>query len=239
VKQLIWRKLHGGGYKMNALFWKKNKELLNSKKFIVVLFISAIITVFMIIRPIELNKLIFGLFLFNSLLYWIILFSIEDFIFAEAILGTKIAIKDIWLNNIIVNNLYSFIGAIIQLTIVLGVTNRLKDIEFINILDCIMSIMIGFGLTAFSTFYISDYSKIRNLISSIGGIINILLFFYMISVRGNIYILYENRYYVLTVSLILLLFSARFVLKFTNSEKFIINIKKIGQAYDNSKSIDE
>lgn len=225
---------------MGAILWKKNKELMNNKKKLFLVFLILVVTmVVLIVNPIELRDTVFGLPVFNSILFWLLLFSIEDFVYAEGVLGTNITIKEMWIGNIIMINLFSFISSVVQSAIILRITNKLGQITFINFFDGISAFVIGLGLVAFATFYISDYSKIRNIVSSVGGIINIAILGYMVVVSGNLNKVYQYRFYVLVISILLSGFSVISVYNFSSSEKFIMNIKNLGQAYDNASNIDE
>lgn len=228
------------GIVMKALYWKKFKEIENSKKkvlFIAVLLIA--VTGFLIVVPINTNYLMYGLPLFNGLVFWILFFSVEDFVFAESILGTKLSIKDMWFSSILLFNLVSFLISLIQIAIITVSLNRFNDIG----VECIFHIFVAFltagGLTAFSTYYISDYSKMRNFISSIGGIVNVIILAYILMQSGKISLLYKYRIYLCGISILLLGYSVVMVFYKSSSEKFVNNIKKLGQAYDNVKTLDE
>lgn len=234
------KKLCGGGYNMGAILWRKNKELMNNKKKLLFLMIlMVILTIMIIFRKIEVQDIMFGIPIFNCMLFWLFLFTVEDFVYAEGVLGTKIIIKDIWLGNMFLINIFSFIFSFIQVIIFLIVNNKWGGLSFINILDFIIAFIIGTSLIAFATFYISDYSKMKNIISSIGGVVNIAVFIYILIAKGNLSNIYEYRFYLFIISVVLLGFSIIIVDKYSNTEKFIMNVKNLGQTYDNASTLDE
>lgn len=225
---------------MSALFWKKMKEICNHRVRLIITIISPIIsTIWIVMNPIEIKYLVFSLPLFNIFLFWLLLFSVEDFVYAEVVLATKIKIKDMWITSIAMISLVSLVSVLIEFFVILLIANRFNEVTIVTIIDFIMAYIIGLGLLAFSTYYISDYSNQRNIVSSVGGVINLLILGYIIINNGAIEIIYSNKILMFCVSIVLFLYSYLIVCKFSCAERFIVNIKKIGQAYDNHQSIDE
>ncbi len=114
-----------------------------------------------------------------------------------------------------------------------------KEMTVINIVHFIISMISGSGLIAFSTYYISDYSKTRNIISSIGGSFNLAILIYVIVTKGRAEIIYSNIVLLFGMSIILGVASIVMVCKYSRIEAFVNNIKKSSDSYNNKNYIDE
>ncbi|SET03369.1 hypothetical protein [[Clostridium] polysaccharolyticum] len=222
---------------MDALLWKKFKEIKNQRiRTAVILAFPFLISIILIINPVHGVGLSASLPLFNLMICWLLMFNIEDFVFAEVVFGTGINIWKMWcfdmLYSIITAAFYT--GIEILLLSVLGAGNYRIDIVKLFVSFCC-----GCGLICFATCYICDYSKLKNYISSIGGIFNFLLLGYICVTYGQAVWLIKYLNPLFAVSIILAVFSIVIVYKFSRIEKFVNNIRKLSDGYENKNFIDE
>ncbi|HWT73195.1 MAG TPA: hypothetical protein VN258_00510 [Mobilitalea sp.] len=225
---------------MRALLWKKEKELsTNIIRVIASAILPIIILVSMILQKYSFIEIMVLLPMVTIILLWMALYSIEDIVFAEVVLGTNITFKDFWLFNLLFESMIGLVYSFILGLFTYLLRYHDTSINFNTLLQIVISFVNGFGLIAFATFYISNYSKVRNMISSIGAIFNISIIVVVFATPNIARLLIEYRYLLLLASVLLTITSYLAVTKFSNIEDFIVNIKKMGQAYDNSRSIDE
>lgn len=222
---------------MDALVWKKLMEIKNQKmKIVVILAFPFLISRFLIIKPIQGAELAVSLPLFNFIVCWILMFSIEDFVYAEVVFGTGINIWKMWRFNmmyiIVTAALYTGIETV--LVSFLGVENCRIDW-----LQLIISFCCGFGLVCFATCYISDYSKVKNYISSAGGLCNFVILGYICMTYGKATLLVKYLNPLFALSIILAVFSVGIVYKFSRIEKFVNNVSQLSEGYENKNFIDE
>lgn len=225
---------------MPAILWKKIKEIRNQKfKIAILILLPILISASLILNPISINKLCISLPLLNIILSWIIMFSVEDFVYAEVVFGTGISIWDMWLLNIGCIILTGFIYTMLQFTFILYFTEIYQHINISIICKMLISFIIGIGLICFSTYYICDYSKKRNYISSIGGIFNFIVLGYILMTYGNVTLISSHLLPLFIASFILTIFSLIMVYRYNKIEDFINNIKQLSDGYDNKNYIDE
>lgn len=225
---------------MSAILWKKIKEISNQKfKIAIIILLPILISVSLILNPISFNRLCISLPLLNIILSWILMFSVEDFVYAEVVFGTGISIWDMWLLNIGCIIITGFIYTIFQFTFILFFIDINQHINLIFICKILISFITGIGLICFSTYYICDYSKKRNYISSIGGIFNFIVLGYILMTNGNVTLISSHLLPLFIVSFILAVFSIIMVYRYNKIEDFINNIKQLSDNYDNKNYIDE
>lgn len=226
---------------MKALFWKKLKELYINKIRIVASAMVPLLYIFgMIYQGYSFDDILFLFPIITIILCWIILYSVEDIIFAEVVLGTGITIKDIWLFNLFFEVVIGFLYSIILVVITYLIKFNDTIITFNNIFTLFFAFVCGLGLISFATFYVSDYSRIKNIFSSIGAIVNIAIIIFVFAAPKWVAIIVDNGFtLIITISLLLCLISYYIVKNFSNPEKFVMNIKKLGLTYENNQSIDE
>ncbi len=225
---------------MTAVLWKKIKEISNQKfKIAILILLPIAISVLLIINPININNISSSLPLLNIILCWIIMFNIEDFVYAEVVFGTGISIWDMWLINIGCIIATGFFYTILQFTFIIYFTGIYQHINLIVICKMIISFITGFGLICFSTHYICDYSKKRNYISSIGGIFNFVILSYIVMTYCNATLISTHLLPLFIVSLILAVYSIVMVCKYSKIENFVNNVKQLSDGYDNKNYIEE
>lgn len=222
---------------MDALLWKKLMEIKNQKiKIAVILVFPFLVGILLIIKPIQGTGLAVSLPLFNLMVCWLLMFSIEDFVYAEVVFGTGIDIWKMWSFNmmyiIVTAALYTGIEAV--LIAFLGTENGRMDM-----LQLLFSFCCGCGLICFATCYISDYSKAKNYVSSVGGIFNFLILGYICMTYGKAALLEQYLNPLFVVSIVLAVLSIGSVYKFSRIEKFVNNIRQLSDGYENKNFIDE
>ena len=109
----------------------------------------------------------------------------------------------------------------------------------IDWLQLIISFCCGCGLVCFATCYISDYSKVKNYISSAGGLCNFVILGYICMTYGKATLLVKYLNPLFALSIILAVFSVGIVYKFSRIEKFVNNVSQLSEGYENKNFIDE
>ncbi|BCJ92728.1 hypothetical protein acsn021_02970 [Anaerocolumna cellulosilytica] len=225
---------------MGALCWKKGKEILTNKiKLVVSLFLPVLVFGWIVYNKNTMENIFFIFPLVSILLFWLVMFSIEDYIYTEAILGTNVTLKDVWVSNLFLTTFVGFFYSLVLSIIYLVFTNQMHVIFEIGFLVNMMSgLIIGGGLVAFSTFYISNYSKLRQTISSIGSIGSLALLVVLLLTDQKMIIL-ENKSLLVMILAVTGLLSFVVVDKYSSPEAFLCNIKKLGQVYEDKQTTDE
>ncbi len=225
---------------MNAVLWKKIKGICNQKfKIVLLIVLPIVISVLLIMNPMPITNLSISLPLFNIIFCWCIMFNVEDFVYAEVVFGTGIRIWDMWLVNIGCIIVTGFVHTILQFVLIACFANACMYINLTIICKMLISFIIAFGLICFSTYYICDYSKKKNYISSIGGIFNIVILGYIVMTLGDVKLISLYLIPIGIVSVILAVFSIVMVYKYSKIENFINNIKKFSDVYENKNYLDE
>lgn len=233
---------------MEAIMWKKIKELKKNKiRMAAFIALPIVILSWLIFENVPFKYIVAYFPMIIVLLYSIITFSIEDFIFAEVVLSTNITIKKMWLSNIIfiLFSGYFYSNILIIITNLcrnnlIGIYN-ISQFSFNNdyIIKNLGCILLSAGFLSFSTFYISSYSYIRQIISSIGSIINIVLIGAPILFPSCFNILAEYNLLLYSISIILIIFSYLIITYLSNPEELIVNLQNLGKTYESTQTIDE
>lgn len=228
---------------MKALLWKKVKEIKRNKvKLLAALMLPIIMLGWMLILKINFKYIVSYFPLMVILLDSVILFSIEDFVFAEVILCTNIKIKDIWGSNIIFLNLigYVYSNILILLSVFLCKYIDLScTINYISIIQNLSCILVGIGFLAFSTVHVSSYSYFRQILGSIGAIINIM-FFIAPMVYPKVFLFYDRfSLVILLAAMILFVISYLIVTFLSKTEELIKNLQSLNKTYKDTQTIDE
>lgn len=222
---------------MDALLWKKLMEIKNQKiKTAVILVFPFLISMILIMKPLQGDGLAVSLPLFNLIICWLLMFNIEDFVYAEVVFGTGIDIWKMWRFNMmyIISTAAFYVRIEIVMISVLGTGNY-----SIDIVKLLISFGCGCGLICFATCYISDYSKLKNYISSIGGIFNFIILGYICVTYGKSDLLIKYLNPLFAMSIVLAILSIGIVYKLSRIEKFVNNIKQLSNGYEDKNFIDE
>ena len=154
---------------MTAVLWKKIKEISNQKfKIAILILLPIAISVLLIINPININNISSSLPLLNIILCWIIMFNIEDFVYAEVVFGTGISIWDMWLINIGCIIATGFFYTILQFTFIIYFTGIYQHINATLISTHLLPLFIvSLILAVYSIVMVCKYSKIENFVNNV------------------------------------------------------------------------
>ncbi|WP_294359432.1 hypothetical protein [uncultured Clostridium sp.] len=229
---------------MKALMWKKINEIKRNKIRLAAIFLApiGILSWFLIIN-IKFNDIVSYFPIITILLFSLILFSIEDFVFADVVLSTNITIKKLWSSNIILVTVFGYIYSNLLLLILkflsLTFNTSLYFVEGRSIIQNILCLLVGLGCLSFSTFYISNYSYVRQVISSIGAVFNIILCLSPIMLPVVFEVLNKYNIILYVLSLVFFIISYVTVNYLSNKEELIINLQSLSKTYIDTQTIDE
>ncbi|MCB2362193.1 hypothetical protein [Clostridium estertheticum] len=224
---------------MNALLWKKVNEMKQNKYRMGALIIVPILfLVILLINKRQLRYIVSYFPLMIILLNAVIMFSIEDLVMSEIIFATRLSIKKIWEFNIFIITISGYIYSNIILLVYILI-NGLGSISIGDFFNNLFCIVIGCGLIGFSTLHLSDYSTVKQWVSSIGAVFNLILMIALLAIPFMLEILTRYEYNLVAASLFMFLISY-LILRFKSSkENLIINVQSLSKVYSDTQTIDE
>ncbi|QOR36625.1 hypothetical protein IMX26_07410 [Clostridium sp. 'deep sea'] len=223
---------------MKAILWKKYLNIKKNKvKTLLFLLMPIVYFILNTIKEININTTIayfpFICTLLSNLCNW----SLEDLVYTEVILTSKINIKSIWKANhlfiAIAGYCYSLTVLFIAVITSSILYNNVHGISVLAVLMCFFFVLADIAILANSTVHYSDFSKLKQIYSSIFGIASIAL---------PTLFLFKTQYFAVNPlyfsgivgGSIILLYVANLIVNTTNNESLIINMQKLQIGYINS-----
>ncbi|WP_054942484.1 hypothetical protein [Paenibacillus ihuae] len=229
---------------MRALMWKKYNEFQRSKIRMLVFFILPAAYLFLLLMlNIKTENIIAFYSLSVILLQTFVFFSIEELVSTEVILATNTSIKKIWLVNLLYTAVIGFIYSNIILWLAVLSGPFLFGIDF-NIttkamLHNVLNIVIGASIIGFSTIHYSDYSKFKQVLASVAGLLiyaNPFLFLFYYGKEIHVSLQLTGLSFVLAL---FVLWFSYWIVNNPNKENLIINTQKLLKTFEESNTIEE
>lgn len=223
---------------MDALIWKKYIEIRTNKTKTIIFFISPIIYfLFLHMYGVQYRTIVsffsLAFTLFSSLIHW----NVEDLVYSEALLVTRLDTKKSWRINYIFVSILGNIYAYIVLFICTFILNMIGNIEFHLSIDIVIqnlcNILLSMAILGMGTLQYSDFSKAKQIFTSVFSILSIAAPVALV-VYGNM--VYLTRVIVI-IELVLssvLILAGELIMRLTSNERLIFNIQKMVDGYMNN-----
>lgn len=223
---------------MNALIWKKYIGIKTNKTKTLLFFISPIIYFIILFMygvqfEIIISFLSLAFTLFTSMIHW----NVEDLVYSEALLVTSMDSKKSWrLNYIfisILGNVYAYLVLLVG-TLILQICGVIEyHFSSTVFMQNACNIFIGMAILGMGTLQYSDFSKMKQLFTSIFSIMSIVVPIGLVVVGNSIHIT-KMIIMIELIASILLVLIGEIIVRTASNEKLIFNMQKMVDGYINN-----
>ena len=227
---------------MNALLWKMKRKLCKNKTRLLMAFVAPIAyLIFLHVFAIDIRQIVCFFPFLYGLFIPLVLGDVEDLIFGEVFLTTRISPKYFWRFKYIFFSLFGTVMGIIYIFLYTLIANFVLGIKLETDITLILMIVASFlltlGINACGMLHYCDFSKIKQLFASVFNILSLVLLFFFASF-GKKEIVKSIGWCPIAILGILLIVISEVINSRVSSEALLDSIKKMVDGY-NSKIVDD
>lgn len=227
---------------MNALVWKMKRKLCKNKTRLLMAFAAPIAyLIFLHEFGIDIRQIVCFFPFLYSLFIPLVLGDVEDLIFGEVFLTTRISPKYFWRFKYIFFSLFGTAMGIIYVSLYALIANFLLGIklemDITVLLTVVAAFLLALGINACGMLHYCDFSMVKQLFASVFNILSLVLLFFFVSF-GNKEIVKSIGWYPVAILGLLLIVISEVVNSRVSSEALLDSIKKMVDGY-NSKIVDD
>ncbi|MBS4535128.1 hypothetical protein GOQ29_05780 [Clostridium sp. D2Q-14] len=227
---------------MEALIWKRLKEIKGSKTKTITYYLlpfiyGGILLIMNVPQDIIVGYYCFGIILMTSLFHW----NVEDIIYSEVLLSTNISPFKFWITNSLLISIIGFIYSMIILLVFSFIYYIFSGNIFggciIPFIQGFVNFFMGLAMISIATLHYVDFSKIKQYLTSILGIINFIFPFIHIFFYKYLEVSYKMIGMYLLSGIIMMIIVIFIAIK-SKKENLIRNTKKLVNMYQ-SQELDD